>query len=97
MSPTTLDPIGQYTLQVELYDTMKALSTYKFIVEVLENNFVNGEMLKNGQTGKILTRVNQRRKVIVAMAKLAIQKVTREGKANIKFTAGGNPTGHLAI
>jgi hypothetical protein len=33
---------------MELIDSMKATNTYEFIIEVLENNFFNSELIKNG-------------------------------------------------
>ena len=63
LSPTKNTPVGHYAIQVDLSDTMKASSTFTFVIEILENNLKNKELLKKSNGKMILSQETKSLKV----------------------------------
>jgi hypothetical protein len=74
---------------------MNYYKTYKFMIQVLENTFLNKEFNKNNQ-GNML-QIKPSANFHRYKAKLIIQQVTRDGRATLKLAAGKGMTGQLAI
>ena len=79
-------------IQVDVIDIMNYMNTYKFKIQVLENNLFNKDRIKD----KII-EAGPSSKFKRYLAKLLINQVRRDGTATLKIAAGNAMTGQLAI
>jgi hypothetical protein len=60
LAPTKKTKIGIFMIQVDVYDSMNYFKTYKFLIQVLENTFLNKELKQNSE-GKIMQQIMQKK------------------------------------